>query len=74
MRLDKKTRERVIKELQLLTKMPHPTDHTDVNPLVGELRGFSRLRIGSCRVIFAVLSESRTIAVVNIAPRGDVYK
>jgi len=37
--------------------------------LTGELKGFYRLRIGNCRIIFAFLAKEKIIAVVNIFPQ-----
>lgn len=73
-KLDKDMRERVKKELLHLCNYNSPVEHPNVKLLTGELRGFYRLRVGDYRIVFAVLRESQTIAVVNIAPRGDVYK
>jgi mRNA interferase RelE/StbE len=73
-RLDKATRKRARKELEELSAFDNPARHQDVRPLTGELRGFYRLRIGDYRLVFALLKDVRTIAVVNISPRGDVYK
>ena len=73
-RLDKKTRKRFKKELMALAEYDNPVDHEQVRPLTGDLKGFYRLRIGDYRIVFSIIEETRTIAVVNIAPRGDVYK
>ena len=73
-RLPAQVRERVKKVLEDLSHLDNLFEHQSVRHLTGELRGFCRLRVGKYRIIFAVLEESHTIAVVNIAPRGDVYK
>jgi len=73
-RLTPQTRQRVKKELEALSDLENPLEHQSVKRLTGDLRGFCRLRVGKYRIVFAVLEESRTIAVVNIAPRGNVYK
>ena len=73
LRLDNATRARVKKELEVLSEFDNPADHQDVKPLTGKLKGFYRLRVGKYRVIFSLLKETRTVAVVAIAPRGDVY-
>jgi mRNA interferase RelE/StbE len=72
-KLDKKLRQRLKKELLVLGDCENPLDHKDVKPLTGDLRGFYRLRIGGYRVIFSVVKEQKSIAVVNIVPRGDAY-
>jgi len=42
--------------------------------MIGEWRGYYRLRIGSFRVIFWLDRKARTIYVDYIGPRGDIYK
>ncbi len=54
--------------------MENPMEHQSVKRLTGDLQGFYRLRVGKYRIVFAIVGETRTIAVVNIAPRGDIYK
>jgi len=73
-RLDKDLRGRINKELVNLSECNSPLDSPQVKPLTGELKGFYRLRVGDYRIVFALLHEVQTIAVVNIAPRGDVCK
>ena len=73
-RLDEKTRKRIKKELIALSESDNPIDYKHVKPLTGDLKGFYRLRIGDYRIVFSIIEEIRTIAVVNIAPRGNVYK
>ena len=73
-RLTMQMKQRVRKELEELSKIENPTQHQSVKRLTGDLQGFCRLRVGRYRIVFAMLEETRTIAVVNIAPRGNVYK
>ncbi|MCG2721312.1 MAG: type II toxin-antitoxin system RelE/ParE family toxin [Thermodesulfovibrionales bacterium] len=73
-RLNPQTRLRVKKELEALSDLENPLEHQSVKRLTGDLRGFCRLRVGKYRIVFAILEDDRTIAVVNIAPRGNVYK
>ena len=72
-KLDASLRKRLLKELQKTTGFDHPIEHPQVRALAGDLKDYFRLRIGSYRVIFAVLNEKKIIAVVNIVPRGDAY-
>ena len=72
-KLNAKLRKRLLNELRNLAELEHPSKHPKVRALTGDLRNFLRLRIGSYRVIFALLDEEKIIAVVNIAPRGDAY-
>ena len=73
-RLAVQMRHRIKNELEALSSLNSPLEHQSVKRLTGDLRGFCRLRIGKYRIVFAILEETHTIAVVNIAPRGDVYK
>lgn len=72
-KLDASLRKRLLKELRDLSGLEHPIKHPQVRALTGDLKDYLRLRIGSYRVIFAVLNEERIIAVVNIVPRGNAY-
>ena len=73
-RLATQTKERIKNELAILAHLNNPLEHQSVKRLTGELKGFCRLRIGKYRIVFAILEETHTIAIVNIAPRGDAYK
>ncbi len=72
-RLDVKLRKRLQDELRDLSLFEHPVNHHQVRALTGDLKDYFRLRIGSYRIIFAVLKEEKIIAVLNIVPRGDAY-
>jgi mRNA interferase RelE/StbE len=72
-KLDANLRKRKLVELRDLAELEHPSKHQQVRALTGDLKKYFRLRVGSYRVIFALLSEEKIIAVVNIVPRGDAY-
>ena len=72
-KLDTKTKTRIFQALKELSCNENPLDHGSVKPLTGKLRGFFRLRVGDYRIVFSILRKERIIAVVNIAPRGNVY-
>ncbi|MFZ5907626.1 MAG: type II toxin-antitoxin system RelE family toxin [Nitrospirota bacterium] len=73
-RLTPQTRQRVKKEPEALSDLENPLEHQSVKRLTGDMRGFCRLRVGKYRIVFAILEDDRTIAVVNIVPHGNVYK
>lgn len=73
-KFDKKTKEKIKQALKDLASSENPKFHKHVKPLVGQLEGFYRLRVGDLRIIFSIIEEEKVIAVVNIAPRGDAYK
>jgi mRNA interferase RelE/StbE len=72
-KLDRRLRERIKNSLFDLSQRENPLEHPQVKALTGDLKGFYRLRVGDYRIIFALVEESKTIAVVNIFPRGDTY-
>lgn len=72
-KLDKKLKKRIKNNLVELSGFEIPLDSPKVRALTGEFKGFYRLRIGDYRIIFAVIEESKVIAVVNIFPRGKAY-
>ena len=43
-------------------------------PLAAEWRGLRRLRVASCRVIYAFDGKALRIAVVRVGHRKDVYR
>jgi len=72
-RLDADLRKRIKERLLETADMEDPLDHPQVRPLTGDLKGFFRLRVGGCRLIFSLLRDEKIIAVVNVFPRGDAY-
>ncbi|MFH1097850.1 MAG: type II toxin-antitoxin system RelE/ParE family toxin [Candidatus Desantisbacteria bacterium] len=73
-KLNKELQNRLKEKIIDLSNYDNPILHKDVKSLTGQLKGFYRLRIGGYRVVFSLLSNEKIIAIVNIAPRGDVYK
>lgn len=65
-RLDKNTQLRIIKAINSLPG-------GDVKKLHGNMEDY-RLRVGDYRIIFSKDDEKLIIYVIEIAPRGDVYK
>lgn len=50
----------------------HPNP-TVIKPLRGPRKGQWRYRIGAIRIVYTVDKETRTIQIVAIDTRGDVY-
>ena len=46
---------------------------TVIKPLKGKYKGLWRYRVGQIRIIYDVDKEKRTIRIVAIDNRGDVY-
>jgi mRNA interferase RelE/StbE len=67
--LPRKECARILDALALLEEDPFGGD-------VIELKGREgwRLRVGRWRVLFRLDADKRTIVVLGIGPRGDVYK
>jgi len=72
-KLDSETKSKLKNCLDILLKDPfHPLLHT--KPLTGELSGKYSFRIGrEYRVIFNFLSE-KTIQLIDVGNRRDIYK
>ena len=46
----------------------------DVKPMEGCSDGRMRLRVGGYRVVFKLLEDGGTLIIIDIGPRGDIYK
>ena len=73
LKLDRKTRKRIIKALPELEGEKNPLHHKNVKPLTGQLQGDYRLRTGGWRVLFTPDKKERVIHVYAVLPRGDAY-
>jgi len=71
-RLPRAQRERLQSLLSDLAL--EPVRRPDVNPMVGEWKGYYRIRVGDMRIIFWLDTQEMTVYVDHIGPRGDVYK
>lgn len=60
------------KHLCRVSPFRHPNP-TVIRPLKGEYRGLLRYRLGGLRIIYSVEKKERTISIVAIDQRGDVY-
>lgn len=71
--LDKKSVERIRYGIQGLTQDP-PVG--DIKPMQGVKGGQMRLRIGTWRIIYkyANASNIKSLLVIDIGNRGDIYK
>ena len=46
----------------------------DAKPMLGEWKGYHRLRFGNLRVLFSFDREADVVYVDHVGPRGDIYK
>lgn len=73
-RLPQKTQQAVAKAFDDICQSPftHPNP-TIIRPLKGTHQGRWRYRLGDLRIIYTVNVEEKTIDIIAIGPRGDVY-
>jgi mRNA interferase RelE/StbE len=69
-RLNRQTQERIVKRLEQIGEAPH--DPRLSSMLTGQ-GGLRRSRVGGWRIIFAVDEEDKTVNVLTIERRGQVY-
>jgi mRNA interferase RelE/StbE len=71
-RLDKPTRTRIVRHLQILCEDPFDSE-LNIKRMKGTTSDY-RLRIGDYRVIYTAEDTALKIYVIKIGSRGDVYK
>lgn len=67
-RLDKFEQERIGKKLDVLKENPRLG-----NPLMGNLSGLWKLRIGKYRVIYKIVENKLLIFILDIGHRKNIY-
>ena len=72
-KLKEKPAQKILDNLLKLEGWENPLLHQDIRPLVGQLKGFYRLRIGNMRIIFELDRKNKRIGVHAIVPRGSAY-
>ena len=73
---DRKTQDQVAAAFTFISTVspfPHPNSDT-IKPLHGNFEGHMRYRIGNFRIVYRVNDTDRTLDIVDIDNRGDVYK
>ncbi|PIU83533.1 MAG: type II toxin-antitoxin system mRNA interferase toxin, RelE/StbE family [Elusimicrobia bacterium CG06_land_8_20_14_3_00_38_11] len=70
-KLDKSTRERIIKKIHWLAKY---IENIRPEMLGGNYRGVYKLRIGNWRVIYGINHAQKMITVFTIGHRSEIYK
>ena len=70
-RLDKPVRYRVAERLKWLTEN---LDNIRPEPLVGDLLGLCKLRVGDYRVVYQILYDEQTILIHAVGHRRDIYR
>ena len=69
-RLNRETQQRMVKRLEQIGEAPQDPRFSSLLTNQGGLR---RSRVGGWRIIFTVDQEGRTVNVVTIDRRGQVY-
>lgn len=77
-KLDSPSRQAVLAKIGNLktcleTQKVYPPEELDIKKLKGELKTFSRIRVGKIRIIFQIQSEAETILIYDINFRGNIY-
>ncbi|MBE9075462.1 type II toxin-antitoxin system RelE/ParE family toxin, partial [Microcystis sp. LEGE 08355] len=70
-KLDANSRKSVLTKIGILktcleTQNVYPPEELDIKKLKGELKGFSRIRVGKMRVIFEIVKETDEIFIYEI--------
>jgi mRNA-degrading endonuclease RelE of RelBE toxin-antitoxin system len=77
-KLNSNSRQTVIAKIGILktcleTQKVYPPEELDIKKLKGELKSFSRIRVGKIRIIFQIQADTETIFIYNINFRGNIY-
>jgi mRNA interferase RelE/StbE len=71
-KLDKPTRTRIVRTLEILSENPFNSE-LDIKRMQGTIDEF-RLRIGIYRIVYSLENDKLIIYVIKVGSRGDVYK
>lgn len=71
-RLDERMKAQLRAKLEVLAR--DPFSMPGVKPMLGEWKGFYRLRHGDLRAIYTFDPAHDTVVIAHLGPRGDVYK
>ena len=77
-KLDANSRKSVLTKIGILktcleTQNVYPPEELDIKKLKGDLKAFSRIRVGRIRVIFQIVKERDEIFIYEINFRGNIY-
>ncbi|MEY8312135.1 type II toxin-antitoxin system RelE/ParE family toxin [Oscillospiraceae bacterium 42-9] len=70
-RMDKLMKSRISRAVLGLTETP---PKGDIKPLQGFSDGRGRLRVGKYRVVYRYAEDGKTVYIMDIDSRGDIYK
>jgi mRNA-degrading endonuclease RelE of RelBE toxin-antitoxin system len=72
--VDKKLQGRVLVALSELSEAPLKPHGDTVKPLVGDLSGLWRYRVGDYRLVYQPKQDSHTVVLLEFAARGGAYE
>jgi mRNA interferase RelE/StbE len=70
-RLDKPIARRIAERINWLAAN---LDDIRPEPLIGELSGFYKFRVGDYRIIYEILFDERVVVIHGIGHRRDIYR
>ncbi|MDG5790148.1 type II toxin-antitoxin system RelE/ParE family toxin [Evansella sp. AB-P1] len=71
-KLSPKLKEKVKEVINQLSVNPYSIPN--VKPLEGSSHDDYRIRLGSLRILYRVHNDQLLIIIIDIGPRGDIYK
>ncbi len=73
-RLPKKTQQAIADAFDDICESPfsHPNPMV-IRPLKGSHKGRWRYRLGDLRIIYTVNVQEKTVEIIALGPRGDIY-
>jgi len=77
-RLGNSDRDAVLSKIGILkncleNQRVYPPEELDIKKLKGDLKGFSRIRVGKLRIIFQIDKDNNEIVIYDIDFRGNIY-
>ncbi len=77
-KLDPENRNAVLEKISILktsleNQQVYPPEQLDIKKLKGNLKGFSRIRVGKLRIIFQIRRDASEIAIYDINFRSNIY-
>ena len=72
--VDRSMQGRILLALSELSANPSTPRGDTVRPLVGEMQGLWRYRLGDYRLVYEPNHKDRMVVLMDFAPRGGVYE
>jgi|SRR5450755_3755752 len=72
--VDKKLQGRVLVAIAEISEQPNKAHGDTMKPLVGELKGLWRYRVGDYRLVYEPKFDKRLVILLHFESRGGVYE